>query len=81
MMMLKNMLQARQAKPNEVQNDFFDYVIEELKKNDTTLTEEISLDLIFGLLFANHESTSQAITLAIKFLVGALVSVLCLYSV
>ncbi|KAF5816111.1 putative cytochrome P450 [Helianthus annuus] len=68
MMMLKNMLEERQAKPNEVQNDFFDYVIEELKKNDTTLTEEISLDLIFGLLFANHESTSQAITLAIKFL-------------
>ncbi|XP_076936233.1 cytochrome P450 87A3-like [Bidens hawaiensis] len=68
MIMLKNMLEARRAKPNKFKNDFFDYVLEELKQNDTILTEEIALDLIFALLFANFETTSQAITIAIKFL-------------
>ncbi|KAL8263814.1 hypothetical protein R6Q59_021944 [Mikania micrantha] len=68
MRMLKNMLEARRAKPNKIKIDFFDYVLEELKQNDTVLTEEISLDLMFALLFANFETTSQAITIAIKFL-------------
>ncbi|XP_076936234.1 cytochrome P450 87A3-like [Bidens hawaiensis] len=68
MMTLKNMLKERNAQPNKVQHDFFDYVLEELKQKDTILTEEISLDFIFGLLFANFESASQAITMAIKFL-------------
>ncbi|KAJ0609487.1 cytochrome P450 87A3 [Helianthus annuus] len=68
MMMLKNMLEARQAKPNKVHNDFFDYVLEELKQNDTILTEEMSLELVFGLLIVNFETISQAITVAIKFL-------------
>ncbi|KAJ0802757.1 putative abieta-7,13-dien-18-ol hydroxylase [Helianthus annuus] len=68
MMMLKNMLEARQAKPNKVHNDFFDYVLEEFKQNDTILTEEMSLELVFGLLIVNFETISQAITVAIKFL-------------
>ncbi|KAF5816104.1 putative cytochrome P450 [Helianthus annuus] len=67
-MKLKNMLEERRAKPNKVKNDFFDYVLEELKQNDTMLTEATALDLMFALLFANFETTSQAITVAIKFL-------------
>ncbi|CAH1453681.1 unnamed protein product [Lactuca virosa] len=68
MMVLKNMLEERRHKPNMVKNDFFDYVLEELKQNNTTLTEEIALDLMFVLLFASFETISQAIIVAIKLL-------------
>lgn len=68
MKMLRNMLQERREKPSENPNDFFDYVIEELKKKGTILTEAIALDLMFALLFASFETTSLSLTLAIKFL-------------
>lgn len=66
--MLKNMLDERRALPEKCNGDFFDYVLEELKKERTILTEEIALDLMFVLLFASFETTSLALTLAIKFL-------------
>ncbi|XP_058224680.1 cytochrome P450 87A3 isoform X2 [Rhododendron vialii] len=66
--MLKNLLQERRAKPREKQSDFFDYVLEELGREDTILTEAIALDLMFVLLFASFESTSLAMTMATKFL-------------
>ncbi|KAK4262725.1 hypothetical protein QN277_028251 [Acacia crassicarpa] len=69
MKMLKNMLQERKAMPRKEQSDFFDYVVEELQKEGTILTEEIALDLMFVLLFASFETTSLALTCAIKFLV------------
>ncbi|KAF8380309.1 hypothetical protein HHK36_027791 [Tetracentron sinense] len=68
MKMLKNMLDERRAMPEKYQGDFFDYVLEELKKEGTILTEAIALDLMFVLLFASFETTSLAITLALKFL-------------
>lgn len=68
MKMLKNMLQERRKKPRETPSDFFDYVIEEIQKEGTILTEDIALDLMFVLLFASFETTSLALTLAIKFL-------------
>lgn len=68
MRMLKNLLQDRRANPKKQQSDFFDYVLEELQKEGTILTEEIALDLMFVLLFASFETTSLALTLAIKFL-------------
>ncbi|KAI5328834.1 hypothetical protein L3X38_028231 [Prunus dulcis] len=66
--MLKDMLRERRGKSRDQPNDFFDYVIEKLEKEGTILTEEISLDLMFVLLFASFETTSIAMTLAIKFL-------------
>lgn len=54
--------------PKKQQNDFFDYVLEELRKEGTILTEAIALDLMFVLLFASFETTSLALTLAMKFL-------------
>ncbi|KAK6158109.1 hypothetical protein DH2020_005423 [Rehmannia glutinosa] len=69
MKMLKNMLQERREKPRKIQSDFFDYVLEELQREDTVLTEAIALDLMFVLLFASFETTSLAITSAMKFLV------------
>lgn len=68
MKMLKNMLQERREMPRKQQKDFFDYVIEELRKEGTLLTEAIALDLMFVLLFASFETTSQALTYAIKLL-------------
>lgn len=70
MRMLKNMLQDRRANPRKQQIDFYDFVLEELQKDGTLLTEEIALDLMFVLLFASFETTSLAITAAIKFLLN-----------
>lgn len=66
--MLKTLLEERRAQPRKEQSDFFDYVLEELQRKDTILTEAIALDLMFVLLFASFETTSLAITLATKFL-------------
>lgn len=68
MKMLRAMLQERRLKPRMYPSDFFDYVILEIQKEGTILTEEIALDLMFVLLFASFETTSLALTLAIKFL-------------
>ncbi|XP_031737523.1 cytochrome P450 87A3 isoform X2 [Cucumis sativus] len=68
MRMLENILKERQQNPREQQVDYFDFVIQELKKDGTPLTQQVALDLIFLLLFASHETTSIALTLAIKFL-------------
>lgn len=48
--------------------DFLDYLVEEVRKEDTILSEEIAVNMIFLLLFAAYETTSTAITLAIKFI-------------
>ncbi|KAI3812965.1 hypothetical protein L1987_17678 [Smallanthus sonchifolius] len=68
MTMLKNMLEERRANPRKVKTDFFDYVLEDLDRGDTILTEAIALDLMFVLLFASFETTSLAITVAVKLL-------------
>lgn len=54
--------------PRKENKDFFDYVLEELSKQGTMLTEGIALDLMFALLFASFETTSLALTLAMKYL-------------
>ncbi|KAJ0778908.1 putative abieta-7,13-dien-18-ol hydroxylase [Helianthus annuus] len=68
MAMLKNMLKDRRVNPRKVKSDFFDYVLEELDRGDSILTEAIALDLMFVLLFASFETTSLAITVAVKLL-------------
>ncbi|XP_071727632.1 cytochrome P450 87A3-like [Rutidosis leptorrhynchoides] len=67
MAMLKNMLEKRRKTPNKVNTDYFDYVLEELKKNNT-FTEAIALDMMFVLLFVSFETTSLALLVAIKLL-------------
>ncbi|XP_039052006.1 cytochrome P450 87A3-like [Hibiscus syriacus] len=68
MKMLKDLLNDRRSRPRKQQSDFFDFVLEELQKEGTILTETIALDLMFVLLFASFETTSLALTLAVKFL-------------
>ncbi|KAE8671571.1 Cytochrome P450 87A3 [Hibiscus syriacus] len=68
MKMLKDLLNEGRSMPCKQQTDFFDFVIEELQKEGTILNEAIALDLMFVLLFASFETTSLALTLAVKFL-------------
>ncbi|KAF6147767.1 hypothetical protein GIB67_006740, partial [Kingdonia uniflora] len=70
MKLLKDMLVERRAKasPEKGHGDFMDLIMEELKKEETILTEGFALDLMFVLLFASFETTSSALTLAFKIL-------------
>ncbi|XP_004298750.1 PREDICTED: cytochrome P450 87A3-like [Fragaria vesca subsp. vesca] len=64
---LKDMLQERRATSRKQPIDFFDYVLQELDKEGTVLTEEICFDLMFLLLYTSFETTSTAMTLLLKF--------------
>jgi len=69
MKVLKSMLDERRNSPAERKcEDFFDHVIEELKKEKPVLTETIALDLMFVLLFASFETTSLALTHGMTYL-------------
>ncbi|KAM6572063.1 hypothetical protein CsatA_016143 [Cannabis sativa] len=48
--------------------DYLDHLLDEVKKEDTILNETVAVNLVFGLLFATFETTSTALTLAIKFI-------------
>ncbi|CDP19723.1 unnamed protein product [Coffea canephora] len=50
--------------------DFADHLLEQIKKEDTFLNEEIARDLVFLFLFAAHETTSIALTVALRYLDG-----------
>ena len=64
------MLQERRAIYQKKPIDFFDYVLEELEREGTVLTEEICFDLMFSLLFTSYETTSTTMTLLLKFVSG-----------
>ncbi|PON57996.1 Cytochrome P [Parasponia andersonii] len=52
-------------KQRTIHGDFLDHLLDEIKKEETFLNEEIAIDMVFLLLFASYETTSSAITLAI----------------
>lgn len=68
MRVLKKMLEERRSSPERRKGDFFDRVIDELQNDQTMMTEAIALDLIFLLLFTSFETTSLALTMAVKYL-------------
>ncbi|XP_031495616.1 cytochrome P450 87A3 [Nymphaea colorata] len=68
MKMLKNMMHERLAEPKRVHGDFFDILVEEVKKEKPVVTEAMALDLMFVLLFASFETTSLALTLGVRLL-------------
>lgn len=61
------MLKERRSS-KAVHNDFLDYLLKEVDKDNTILSEGIAVDLIFALLFATYETTSASITLLMKFI-------------
>ncbi|KAJ1272473.1 hypothetical protein BS78_06G204300 [Paspalum vaginatum] len=68
MKVLKSMMKERMADPERRCEDFFDHVIQELRREKPLLTETIALDLMFVLLFASFETTALALTLGVKLL-------------
>jgi cytochrome P450 len=68
MKVLKSMMKERMADPDRPCEDFFDHVIQELRREKPLLTETIALDLMFVLLFAIFETTALALTLGVKLL-------------
>ena len=65
--MIKDKFDERKES-NKKYGDYLDHLLEEVKKEDTILSEEIAIDLVFVLLFATYETTSTAMTLAVKFI-------------
>ena len=68
MKVLKQQLDERRNAAERKTVDFFDLVIDEMKKPNPIMNENIALDLLFLLLFASHETTSMALTVILKFL-------------
>jgi len=68
MKVLKSMMKERMADPERRCEDFFDHVIQELRREKPLLTETIALDLMFVLLFASFETTALALTLGVRLL-------------
>jgi len=68
MKVLRGMMKERMADPERRCDDFFDHVIQELRREKPLLTETIALDLMFVLLFASFETTALALTLGVKLL-------------
>ncbi|KAL6633792.1 hypothetical protein ACP70R_026463 [Stipagrostis hirtigluma subsp. patula] len=68
MKVLKKMMGERMADPGRRSEDFFDVLIEELRREKPVMTEAVALDLMFVLLFASFETTALALTLGIKLL-------------
>ncbi|XP_027158107.1 cytochrome P450 87A3-like [Coffea eugenioides] len=67
MKVIKNTFEMRRS-CNDATKVFVDHLLKEVEKEDTFLNEEIAMDLVFLLLFASHETTSTAMTLAMRFL-------------
>ena len=68
MKLLKQQLDERRNAAERKTVDFFDLVIDEMKKPNPIMNENIALDLLFLLLFASHETTSMGLTAILKFL-------------
>ncbi|MCO5560202.1 hypothetical protein L7F22_013812 [Adiantum nelumboides] len=60
---LRRVLEERLQKPNDTHND----LLEAVTRSGSLLTEQV-LDLVLNMLFAGHETSSVALTLALKFL-------------
>ncbi|KAL3537909.1 hypothetical protein ACH5RR_001275 [Cinchona calisaya] len=65
---IKNTLDQRRSSTKRNNQDFLDHLLEEMEDEEAPLNESIAVDLVFLLFFAAYETTSSAITLAIKFL-------------
>ncbi|CAN6246597.1 unnamed protein product [Urochloa humidicola] len=68
MKVLKKMMRERMADTGRQSEDFFDILIEEMKREKPVMTEAIALNLMFVLLFASFETTALALTLGVKLL-------------
>ncbi|KAJ0010739.1 hypothetical protein Pint_34159 [Pistacia integerrima] len=65
--MLANVVQERRASPDRQHGDVLDHVIEDMNV-EKFLTEDVVVQLMFGLLFVNFDSLSSTLTLVFKLL-------------
>ncbi|KAL6643923.1 hypothetical protein ACP70R_018689 [Stipagrostis hirtigluma subsp. patula] len=68
MKILKQLLEKRMNATRQEPMDFLDVVIRELKKENSLMTVNYALNLLFVLLFFSSDTTSSALTAAVKFL-------------
>ncbi|KAL5210626.1 hypothetical protein ABZP36_006249 [Zizania latifolia] len=69
MKMLRGLLNERRKETRRRESiDFIDVLIEELKQEKPTVSENAALDLLLLLLFASFETTSSAIAAVLSFL-------------
>uniref|UniRef100_A0A0E0EWR8 Cytochrome P450 n=1 Tax=Oryza meridionalis TaxID=40149 RepID=A0A0E0EWR8_9ORYZ len=67
--MLKEILDERKKIEGRHESiDFFDVLIEEVKEDNPSMTENTALNFLFSLLFGSFDSTSSGITAMLKFL-------------
>lgn len=67
--MIKDVFEKRRSsKEKENEQDFIDHLLQEIDKEDTFITEDTAVDLIFFVIFAAHETTSSTMTLLFKYL-------------
>ncbi|CAL4914991.1 unnamed protein product [Urochloa decumbens] len=65
---LKQVLDDRKKAGTRERMDFIDVVVSELSKENPALSENLALNVLFLLIFASFETTSSALTAAVKFL-------------
>ncbi|KAM6601222.1 hypothetical protein CsatA_020831 [Cannabis sativa] len=64
---IKDTINTRKKASKKGEGDFLDHLLEEMENRDEKfLNEAIVVDMVFSILFASFETTSSAITLAIK---------------
>ncbi|CAL1371310.1 unnamed protein product [Linum trigynum] len=65
---IKRLMEQRRESPHKEQRDYLDFMIAEMKKDGSPLTEKVAIDLLFLLPFATFESTSSVIVTALHYL-------------
>lgn len=68
MKVIRDIVNERKLASKNLHHDFLDHLLEEVKKEETILSEEFAISMVFVLLFATYETTSAAIAIAIHFL-------------
>ncbi|KAJ9680926.1 hypothetical protein PVL29_020048 [Vitis rotundifolia] len=68
MKVIRDIVNERKLASKNLHHDFLDHLLEEVKKEETILSEEFVISMVFVLLFATYETTSAAIAIAIHFL-------------
>ncbi|XP_020583988.1 cytochrome P450 87A3-like [Phalaenopsis equestris] len=66
MKLLRKLSAERKNSPQKTCTDYLDFVIEELRNDNSMLTESVALNLMFALLYASSETPAPALCLAVK---------------
>eukprot|EP00253_Pinus_taeda_P036186 PITA_36186 len=65
---LRNVISERRKEKRIVKEDFLDQVLEKADEDKEQFNDEVVLDFLFSFLFAGYDTTSIAMTMAVKYL-------------